>query len=125
LKILIHLIYIYFVVNAFLSGIFFDDNKAMSFTLLFCGIPLYILIFCWLYIFKKPIFWIENNLLLLGWYRLFLTNYFAQMDNQTIDIRKKQYFGFYKNSSANKYQRFFLRQLDKKYNYGITKKDLL
>jgi len=97
----------------------------MSFTLLFCGIPLYILIFCWLYIFKKPIFWIENNLLLLGWYRLFLTNYFAQMDNQTIDIRKKQYFGFYKNSSANKYQRFFLRQLDKKYNYGITKKDLL
>lgn len=119
---MIHLIYIYFIVNAFIAGIWFIDNKGFSLTMFVFGIPMYMILACWILI-REPIVWIENNALFLGWYRLYFTNYFEKMDNHTIEIRRAQYLGKTKNINANRYQRFFLRQLDKKYNYGITRKE--
>lgn len=116
-----HAIYIYFIINAFLAGMEFSDNKGMALTLLFVGLPFYVAGIIWLYAIRRPLIWIENKSLILGWYRLYFTNYFSKMDYQTIDVRRRQYRGEYENINANRYQRFFLRQIDKKYNYGITK----
>ncbi|WP_343566351.1 hypothetical protein [Sphingobacterium sp.] len=120
---MIHLIYIYFIINSFLAGMEFSDNKGMALTLLFFGLPLYTLGIIWLYAIRQPLIWIENKSLILGWYRLYFTDYFSKMDYQTIDVRRRQYRGEYENINANNYQRFFLRQIDKKYNYGITVQD--
>lgn len=120
---MIHLIYIYFIINAFIVGLSFkDDKKILGTICLVIGLPA--LILALVYSFIRPVLiWIENNSLLLGWYRLYCTNYFSKMDKQTIDVRSKQYHGKYKTINANRYQRFFLRQIDKKYKYGITKED--
>lgn len=100
-----HVVYIYFIINAFIAGIWFSENKGIALTMLLFGLPLYIIVGVWS-IVRIPIVWLENNSLLLGWYRLYFTDYFSKMDNQTIEIRRAQYFGKTKNINANKY--FFL-----------------
>lgn len=119
---MIHIIYIYFIVNAFIAGVIFNDNKYLALLCLFFGLPLYVLSFFWAWFLRPSWIWLENNSLLLGWYRLYFTDYFSKMDDLTIKIRRQQYFGLRNDrTNANRYQRFFLRQIDKKYNYGITK----
>ncbi|WON94794.1 hypothetical protein [Sphingobacterium sp. UGAL515B_05] len=90
---------------------------------LLIGLPYYSIV-C-LYCFTEALIcWLDKKLIIKGWYRLRFTDYFSRMNETTIAIRRAQYFGEAKNlRKANWYDRFFLRQIDKKYGYGITKGD--
>jgi hypothetical protein len=122
---MIHLIYIYFIVNAFIAGVSVGYREKLldivvSLTI---GLPYYGIVFVYTCI-EALIIWIGRVSLIRGWYRLYFTSYFENMSELAIKIRRQQYLGTRKNSkNANSYERFFLRHLDKKYGYGITKGD--
>ncbi len=113
---MIHLIYIYFIVNAFLAGS--QDSLKYGILVFLFGIPLYIGV----YLIEFFEFLIKKSLI-RAWYRLYFTDYFANANDMFIKVRTAQYQGICKESkdNLNKYSKFFLRQIDKKYNYGITK----
>lgn len=120
-----HLIYIYFIVNAFLAGISSVNNYNLLKTLviLLFGLPIGALWFIYACIYDS-ISWIVTKLIIIGWFRLLFTNYYGNLPKITVKIRKQQYQGIRSdNTNFNRYERFFMRQIDKKYNYGITKKD--
>lgn len=116
---MIHLIYIYFVVNAFIAGTIYNEGNDWrgAIVCFLIGIPTYIYLF--FLMFCK---WLEKIILIKAWYRLYFTDHFSKMEEWTIKIRSAQYHGQAKlTRNANWYERIFLRQIDKKYNYGITK----
>ena len=120
---MIHLIYIYFIVNAFLAGCTVGNKEGVItfFIAVLVGSPLYGILFIYACA-EAFIKWSNDKALIKGWYRLYFTNYFAKLGDGTVRIRQAQYWGHKVNGvKANSYGRFFLRQLDKKYNYGITK----
>lgn len=120
---MIHAIYIYFIINAFIAGVTIGNKEGIIFFLIaiFFGIPFYSLIFIYA-LFEWIVIRVDELLIIRGWYRLLYTDYFGKMDEITIKIRRQQYLGLRKDkTNCNKYERFFLRQIDKKYNYGITK----
>lgn len=124
----IHAIYIYFILNAFVSGIAFGSNEKWyySVSMLFFGLP-----FCILYVAGFIIIGsaglISRKLLIIPWYRLYFTDYFGNVKGDFIRIRRDQYFGRVKfgKKYMNAYDKFFIRQLDKKYKYGITTEKLI
>lgn len=116
---MIHLIYIYFIVNAFLAGYEYRWDKHIPVAMVMFLIGLPVILLDYLIVF---IGWIYLKLLIKGWYHLYFTNTFGKSNEMWIKIRRQQYKGIRAdNTNFNWYERFFMRQLDKKYNYGITK----
>lgn len=122
---MIHIIYIYFIINAFIAGYSIGINEGFwRFILaLFFGIPFYSVVF--IYTCSEALFkLIDNKTLVTGWFKLYFTNHFNKMDKETISLRKRQYNGTSgigrKGRRINKYERLFLEQIDKKYKFGIT-----
>lgn len=121
---MIHLIYIYFILNAIIAG--GTSMKFMEFTKLFLfGVPIYLSIF--IYHFSKNLYeFISVKLILKGWYKLYFTDEYSQRpDDSIIENKRKQYWGLYEGYdsrfNSNWYQRLFIRKLDSKYNHGLTK----
>lgn len=120
---MIHLIYIYFIINAFLAGLTVGNKEGVLtlFIAVFFGSPFYGIILLYTSI-EQFVKWLNRILLIRAWYRLFLTSYFKNLNEMTIKIRTQQYKGIrLDKTNMNRYERYFYRKLDKKYNYGITK----
>lgn len=107
---MIHLIYIYFIINAFLAGNERTWLKVLTYFLF--GILLVIGEVIYHLIVHK------NFLLLFDYYKLYITNDFNYLSSESIKYIKLYYF-----YDANWYNRLFIKQLDKKYNYGITRRN--
>lgn len=122
---MIHLIYIYFIVNAFVAGAVLGNRDGVSncFVALFVGLPYYGLIFIYA-VFEALVVWIVRVTIIKGWYRLYFTDYFSNLDDMTVKIHRHQYYGLRKDGTNTSWLgKIFLRQIDKKYNYGITRKE--
>lgn len=121
---MIHAIYIYFIINALITGVSIGKKDRISFLIFSSvfGLPFYACAFSY-YFIGCLLKLIDDKLLIQGFYRLYFTDKFSAIDKQTVDLRRRQYFGQagigVKNRELNKYEKFFLRQIDKKYNYGI------
>lgn len=101
-----HIIYIYFIVNAFLAGQCWGDDKDLRLTVLalFFG-SLSPVIFA--------LHWIDRKIEFRTILALVFTDHFKK------DINIEYMRGIYKYS--NRYKKWVIRMIDKKYNYGITK----
>lgn len=122
---MIHLIYIYFIVNAFLAGR--EKDWILSILCMLFGVPIFLFDgLIWLFVESWK--YLNNNLLISGLYKLYFTDKLSNFHPEVIELRRKQYFGRIgtgkKNRKLNAYELFFLRQIDKKYNYGITRKEV-
>lgn len=107
---MIHLIYIYFIINAFIAGLFHSDLYNWKYTL------------CWflfgcLFPFGWFCKWGDKEVELTSWFMFIFTNKWGNMNDKEIDYLRIAYRGPY----LTKYRKWVLRQIDKKYNYGITK----
>lgn len=116
---MIHFIYIYFMINCYIAGREGESDLLLSLFYILFGFPFVIgsiLVFIFVRLFEV----IQFKTL----YRICFTDYFANMSQRTIDIKKNQYHGRFinKRSNFNRYNRFLMRLIDKKYNYGITGK---
>lgn len=116
---MIHLIYIYFIINAYIAGKEGDNDVLLSIFYILFGLPFVLgslVVFVAIKLFQV--------IQLKTWYRIYFTDYFSCLSKKTIDIKKNQYHGRFinKRSNFNRYNRFLMRLIDKKYNYGITKK---
>lgn len=105
---MIHAIYIYFIINAFIAGSGATWKECLRDFLI--GLPYHICDIAWSWI-KGPIGALEIKTL----YDLYFTDKFGVEKQFWIDILKSLY------PKSNKYRRWVIRQIDKKYNYGITK----
>lgn len=108
---MIHLIYIYFIVNAFVAGLFHEDLDDWGFTLVWlffgCLFPLYL---AWRWLDRT----LEINTLLV----LYFTDWFKKKESEMgIQLLRNSY------KIANPYKRWVLRQIDKKYGWGITNEE--
>jgi len=107
---MIHLIYIYFIINAFLAGMFAQDNWKYSLLAFFFG--------C-LY----PIVWVSIRLIEITEIRtlfdLYFTKNFANFNDSQIENMKS----YHKHQVSNNrwFRVWIMKLVDKKYNYGITK----
>lgn len=110
---MIHLIYIYFIINAFFSA---DGDSYKMKTLIFLfGLPYYtaraIIAIC------VALFWKLNSKTFVG---SILILWFTDKYNRNdlnMDLAKERY------EKGNWFEKQFIRALDKKYNYGITKNE--
>lgn len=116
---MIHLIYIYFLINSYFAYRYKDveDGFIMYLMLMLFGLVAFIFTKVYegaTYLFKKS--------LIKAWYLLYFTDYYANPSDMFIKIRTQQYHGWRLNKKENSgwYDRFFIRKLDKKYNMGIT-----
>lgn len=106
-----HLIYIYFIINAFIAGLFHSDLDNWKYTL------------CWFFFGALfPLYlawgWLDRTLEITTLFVLYFTNWFKTgVSDKGIDILRESY------KIANPYKKWVLRQIDKKYNYGITTED--
>lgn len=108
---MIHLIYIYFIVNSFLAGLFHKDLENKYYTICW-------LLFGCLYPLLLFITWIDNKVELSTIFMIYFTDYFkVNKDRISSD------FKWYYNDTDSRYKKFILRKIDKKYNYGITDKN--
>src|SRR5690606_21634092 len=107
---MIHAIYIYFIINAFIAGMLSTENWKYSILALFFG--------C-LY----PIVWLSIKLAeiteIRTLYDLYFSNNFANFNDTQIE-RMKEYHK-YKVNKKRWYKIWVMKLVDKKYNYGITK----
>jgi len=110
---MIALIIAYFMVNSFLAGYFLADTGRwwQFFLWLFFGC-LYPLIYI-----ISVLAWVDRKLDITALLLLYFTNWWGKKDNLNIEAMKSYYI------TANRYKRWIMRQIDKKYNYGITVQD--
>ncbi len=111
---MIHLIYIYFIINALLAGIAIgcDEKPWMIIiaALFGCLYPLLYLI--------SIAGWIDRQLELHTLFVLYFTNGFKKVATpEGISALKRAY------PKANWYRKWVLRQIDRKYGYGIVPVD--
>lgn len=111
---MIHLIYIYFIVNAFLAGSGSTWKECLRDFLI--GIPYHIVDIAWSWI--RPLIWrLNSKFYFISFYKLWFTDSYKQTHVRYMDYARKRL------KSSNWFERQFIKQLDKKYNYGITRKE--
>ena len=117
---MLHVIYIYFIINAFIVGFGFKTSNDWRVHILFLlfGVP--IIVVGLSYSFTVDVIWKKC---LRPLYLVIFTDRFANMSEYTIEIKTKQYRGTLTQGNFNTYNRFLARLIDKKYNYGITKEN--
>lgn len=107
---MIHLIYIYFIINAFIAGLVYSDSDNWGITLCWllfgCLSPLYLL---WN--------WLDKILEVRTLFYLYFTNFFKdRLTPEMHTVLRNTY-----KKETRLYKRWVIRQVDRKYNYGITK----
>jgi hypothetical protein len=107
---MIHAIYIYFIINAFIAGYIYSSEENIRLTII---ILLFGCLFPLGWLFK----WIDKEVELTSWFMFIFTKKWGKMTKNQIDYLRTVYNGRY----LSKYRRWVLRIIDKKYNYGITK----
>ena len=107
-----HAIYIYFIINAFIARYVYGADNNVRLTVL---IALFGCLFPLSWFFK----WLDKEVELTSWYMFIFTNKWSKLKDREIDYLRIAYRGPY----LTKYRKWVLRQIDKKYNYGITTED--
>lgn len=110
---MIHAIYIYFIINAFIAGS--ANNWKLLIRDLLIGLPFYVfdIAFSW---FSLLIWRLNSKYFFISFFRLWFTDRYKFFEVRMDYVRSRLVEG-------NWFERQFIRQLDKKYGYGITKGD--
>jgi len=103
---MIHLIYIYFIINAFVAGVFSTASWQKSVLALFFGC-LYPLIYV-----TSFVGWLDRKTEIATLFCLYFTNRFKGFNEEQID-RLKEYYD-YQVEKNNKYKIWVIKQIDKK-----------
>lgn len=115
----------YFMVNAFIAGMVMNEKgfKWWHIVAAFLfGSLIWISLFIW-----DAIKWIDKHIEASTLYRLYFTDYWEKQFDHKDDLyyspeqRIKMFRDLYKHPKQTRYRRWVIRQIDKKYNFGITK----
>lgn len=105
---MIHAIYIYFIINAFIAGAGHNWKECLR-DILF-GLPYHIADIAWSWI-KPALKKIDNKIFITAFFTVWFTNKFSDIRPNFVKERYKV---------GNWFERKLIQQIDKKYKYGIT-----